>query len=179
MPDGYRVEWWGEYKSSADAQGALASKIPIFVIAMVLITIALFNSLRQTAVIWLVVPLAVIGVTVGLLSTSQPFGFMALLGFLSLSGMLIKNAIVLVDEINLQRREDKPEIQAITDSAVSRLRPVMMAAATTILGMTPLFPDAFFVSMAVTIAFGLGFATLLTMVVVPVLYATIYKVRAT
>jgi multidrug efflux pump subunit AcrB len=178
LPDGYRLEWWGEYKSSADAQGALASKIPIFVIAMVLITVALFNSLRQTAVIWLVVPLAVIGVTVGLLTTNQPFGFMALLGFLSLSGMLIKNAIVLVDEINLQRRERKPGVKAITDSAVSRLRPVMMAAATTILGMAPLFPDAFFVSMAVTIAFGLGFATLLTMVVVPVLYATIYKIEA-
>ena len=178
LPDGYRLEWWGEYKSSADAQGALASKIPIFVIAMVLITVALFNSLRQTAVIWLVVPLAVIGVTVGLLVTSQPFGFMALLGFLSLSGMLIKNAIVLVDEIKLQRRQDKPKIKAITDSAVSRLRPVMMAAATTILGMAPLFPDAFFVSMAVTISFGLGFATLLTMVVVPVLYATIYRIEA-
>ena len=177
LPEGYRLEWWGEYKSSADAQGALASKIPIFVIAMVLITLALFNSLRQTAVIWLVVPLAVVGVTVGLLSTGQPFGFMALLGFLSLTGMLIKNAIVLVDEINLQRRQDKPEVQAITDSAVSRLRPVMMAAATTILGMTPLFPDAFFVSMAVTIAFGLGFATILTMVVVPVLYATIFRMK--
>jgi multidrug efflux pump subunit AcrB len=178
LPDGYRLEWWGEYKSSADAQGALASKIPIFVIAMILITVTLFNSLRQTAVIWLVVPLAVIGVTVGLLSTSQPFGFMAMLGFLSLSGMLIKNAIVLVDEINLQRQEDKPAVDAITDSAISRLRPVAMAAATTILGMAPLFPDAFFVSMAVTISFGLGFATILTMVVVPVLYATIFKIKS-
>ena len=92
--------------------------------------------------------------------------------------MLIKNAIVLVDEINLQRLEDKPEIDAITGSAISRLRPVSMAAATTILGMAPLFPDAFFVSMAVTIAFGLGFATVLTMVVVPVLYATIYRIKA-
>jgi multidrug efflux pump subunit AcrB len=178
MPDGYRLEWWGEYKSSGDAQAALATKIPVFVIAMVLITIALFNSLRQTAVIWLVVPLAVIGVTVGLLITNQPFGFMATLGFLSLSGMLIKNAIVLVDEINLQRQGDKAEIDAITESAVSRLRPVAMAAATTILGMAPLFPDAFFVSMAVTISFGLGFATILTMVVVPVLYATIYRIKA-
>jgi multidrug efflux pump subunit AcrB len=103
---------------------------------------------------------------------------MAMLGFLSLSGMLIKNAIVLVDEINLQRKEDKPEIEAITDSAVSRLRPVMMAAATTVLGMAPLFPDAFFVSMAVTISFGLGFATLLTMIVVPVLYATIFRIKS-
>jgi len=178
LPEGYRLEWWGEYKSSGDAQAALAGSVPTFILLMVLITIALFNSLKQTAVIWLVVPLAVIGVTVGLLSTQQPFGFMALLGFLSLMGMLIKNAIVLVDEINLQRLEDKPAIEAITGSAVSRLRPVAMAAATTILGMAPLFPDAFFVSMAVTIAFGLGFATILTMVVVPVLYATIYKIKA-
>jgi multidrug efflux pump subunit AcrB len=178
LPDGYRLEWWGEYKNSKKAQGALAGSIPTFLAMMVLITIGLFNSLRQTAVIWLVVPLAIIGVTVGLLSTQQPFGFMALLGFLSLSGMLIKNAIVLVDEINLQRLEDKPEIDAITGSAVSRLRPVSMAAATTILGMAPLFPDAFFVSMAVTIAFGLGFATILTMVVVPVLYATMYRIKA-
>jgi multidrug efflux pump subunit AcrB len=173
LPDGYRLEWWGEYRNSGRAQASLAASLPIFIGMMVLITIGLFNSLRQTAVIWLVVPLATIGVTVGLLSTQQPFGFMALLGFLSLIGMLIKNAIVLVDEINLQRLEDKPEIDAITGSAVSRLRP-----ATTILGMAPLFPDAFFVSMAVTVAFGLGFATVLTMVVVPVLYATIYRVKA-
>ena len=93
--------------------------------------------------------------------------------------MLIKNAIVLVDEINLQREQDKSEIDAITQSAVSRLRPVGMAAATTILGMAPLFPDAFFVSMAVTISFGLGFATVLTMVVVPVLYATFFRVKST
>ncbi len=178
LPDGYRLEWWGEYRNSGKAQAALASSLPVFVGMMVLITIALFNSLRQTAVIWLVVPLAIIGVTVGLLTTQQPFGFMALLGFLSLSGMLIKNAIVLIDEINLQRQEDKPAIDAVTGSAISRLRPVGMAAATTILGMAPLFPDAFFVSMAVTISFGLGFATILTMVVVPVLYATIYRIKA-
>jgi len=178
LPDGYRLEWWGEYRNSGKAQGALAASLPAFIGMMVLITIALFNSLRQTAVIWLVVPLAIIGVTVGLLTTQQPFGFMALLGFLSLSGMLIKNAIVLLDEMNLQRMEDKPAIDAVTGAAVSRLRPVAMAAATTILGMAPLFPDAFFVSMAVTIAFGLGFATILTMVVVPVLYATIYRIKA-
>jgi multidrug efflux pump subunit AcrB len=178
LPDGYRLEWWGEYRNSGKAQTALAASLPAFIGMMVLITIALFNSLRQTAVIWLVVPLAIIGVTVGLLTTQQPFGFMALLGFLSLSGMLIKNAIVLIDEINLQREEDKPAIEAVTGAAVSRLRPVAMAAATTILGMAPLFPDAFFVSMAVTIAFGLGFATVLTMVVVPVLYATMFRIKA-
>jgi len=177
LPPGYRLEWWGEIRNSTKAQASLAASLPLFFLMMVVLTVALFNSMKQTAVIWLTVPLAVIGVTVGLGATGQPFGFMALLGFMSLSGMLIKNAIVLIDEINTQSREDKSPITAVLDSAVSRLRPVGMAAATTILGMAPLFPDAFFVSMAVTIAFGLGFATVLTMVVVPVLYSIFYKVR--
>ena len=129
--------------------------------------------------IWLVVPLALIGVTLGLLSTGQPFGFMALLGFMSLIGMLIKNAIVLIDEINVQRKAGLADFDAILTSGMSRLRPVAMAAATTILGMLPLVPDAFFVSMAVTIMFGLGVATILTMVVVPTLFAIFYRVRAT
>ena len=179
LPPGYRLEWWGEFRNSAKAKASLARPMPMFFMMMVVITVALFNSMKQTAVIWLTVPLAVIGVTIGLGSTGQPFGFMALLGFMSLSGMLIKNAIVLIDEINLQSGEDKSPIDAVLDSAVSRLRPVGMAAATTILGMAPLFPDAFFVSMAVTIAFGLGFATVLTMVVVPTLYSIFYKVKMT
>jgi multidrug efflux pump subunit AcrB len=177
LPEGYSLEWWGEYRDSARAQASLAASFPVFVLMMVLITVALFNSLKQTAVIWLVVPLALIGVTLGLLSTAQPFGFMALLGFMSLSGMLIKNAIVLIDEINSQRGGDQSDFNAILQAAVSRLRPVGMAAATTILGMLPLVPDAFFVAMAVTVMFGLGVATLLTMVVVPTLYATFYGIR--
>ncbi len=142
---------------------------------MVLITIMLFNSLKQPLIIWLTVPLALIGVSAGLLLAGQPFGFMSLLGILSLSGMLIKNAIVLIDEINLQRGEDKPLLEAIIDSGSSRLRPVGMAASTTALGMVPLLFDAFFVAMAITIIAGLMFATLLTMFVVPVLYATFYS----
>jgi len=177
LPDGYTLEWWGEYKSSADAQAALAGGLPLFLMLMILTTVGLFNALKQTAIIWLVVPLALIGVTIGLLSTGQPFGFMATLGFLSLSGMLIKNAIVLIDQINLEIREGKNTWDSILDSAVSRLRPVAMAAVTTILGMAPLFPDAFFVSMAVTIAFGLGFATILTMFVVPTLYAVFFGAK--
>jgi multidrug efflux pump subunit AcrB len=179
LPQGYALEWWGEFKSSKEAGESLAAGLPMFLLAMVVVTVALFNSMKQTMVIWLTVPLAVIGVTVGLGLTGQPFGFMATLGFLSLSGMLIKNAIVLVDEINIQNGEGKSPIDAILDAAVSRLRPVGMAAATTILGMAPLFPDAFFVSMAVTVAFGLGFATLLTMIVVPVLYSMFFRVRTT
>jgi multidrug efflux pump subunit AcrB len=177
LPPGYQIEWWGEIKDSTEAQTALAGSIPTFVVIMVLIVVALFNSVRQALVIWLTVPLALIGVTVGLLVTEQPFGFMALLGFLSLSGMLIKNAIVLIDEINAQSASGKDTFNAIVDSGAGRLRPVAMAAVTTILGMTPLFADAFFVAMAVTIAFGLGFATVLTMVVVPVLYAIFYRAK--
>jgi len=175
LPPGYSLEWGGEYEDSNNAQAGLAASIPYFVLLMVLITVMLFNSLRQPLIIWLTVPLAVIGVTLGLLIANQPFGFMALLGLLSLMGMLIKNAIVLIDEINLQFGEGKRLETAIIDSGVSRLRPVLMAASTTALGMIPLIFDAFFVAMAVTIIAGLMFATGLTMIVVPVLYATFYR----
>jgi multidrug efflux pump subunit AcrB len=175
LPPGYELEWGGEYEDSGKAQAALAGSIPVFVLAMILVTIVLFNSLRQPLVIWLCVPLALIGVTVGLLSTGQPFGFMALLGFLSLMGMLIKNAIVLIDQINIEAAEGKELLTAIIDAGVCRLRPVAMAALTTALGMIPLLMDAFFASMAITIIGGLMFATVLTMIVVPVFYAILYK----
>ncbi len=176
-PD-YELEWWGEYRDSSRAQAGIAASLPFFFLAMVLIVITLFNSLMQPLVIWLTVPLALIGVTVGLLVTDQPFGFMALLGFMSLSGMLIKNAIVLIDEIEYQKRSGSTPLRAVLDSGVSRLRPVAMAALTTALGMIPLLFDAFFVAMAVTIIFGLMIATVLTMLIVPVLYAITFRIPA-
>jgi multidrug efflux pump subunit AcrB len=175
-PD-YELEWWGEYRDSKRAQAGIGASLPFFLLAMVLIVIGLFNSLREPLIIWLTVPLAVIGVTAGLLATKQPFGFMALLGFMSLSGMLIKNAIVLVDEIRLQQSLGSPVFKAVVDSGVSRLRPVSMAALTTALGMIPLLVDAFFVAMAVTIIAGLMAATVLTMVVLPVLYSVFFRVK--
>ena len=176
-PPGYYVEWGGEYESQRDAQAALFAPIPMFVGIMILIVVGLFNAIRQPLVIWLTVPLALIGVTMGLLLTSQPFGFMALLGFLSLSGMLIKNAIVLVEQMDIEREEGKGTYQAILDSGVGRLRPVAMAALTTILGLLPLFFDAFYRAMAVTIVFGLAVATVLTMIVVPVFYAIFFNAK--
>jgi len=175
MP-GYAMAWGGEAEDSAKANSRLSATLPIFFGLMVLIVLILFNSIRKTLVIWLTVPLAIIGVTVGLLVFKQPFGFMALLGLMSLAGMLIKNAIVLIDQIGLELQSGKVPFQAIIDSGVSRLIPVSMAALTTILGMMPLLQDAFFISMAVTIMFGLGFATILTLVVVPVLYAIFFRV---
>jgi multidrug efflux pump subunit AcrB len=170
------MEWGGEYEDSGDAQAGLASKMPVVFLLMILTVIVLFNSIRKPLIIFLTVPLALIGVTAGLLLTSQPFGFMALLGFMSLSGMLIKNAIVLIDEINAQLAEGKDPYDAIVMSGVSRLRPVAMAALTTVLGMIPLLADAFFVAMAVTIMFGLAFATVLTLVIIPVLFAVFFNV---
>jgi multidrug efflux pump subunit AcrB len=175
MP-GYSIGWGGEVEDSSRAQASLAGSIPIFFGLMVLIVIFLFNSIKKTLVIWLTVPLSIIGVTAGLLLFNQPFGFMALLGVMSLAGMLIKNAIVLIDEIGAQLETDKTPLTAIVDSGASRLIPVSMAAATTILGMIPLLKDAFFISMAVTIMFGLLVATVLTLIVVPVLYSILFRV---
>ncbi len=171
---GYYVAWGGENEDSDKGRTSMAKSLPIFFGLMVFIIIALFNSIRKTLVIWLTVPLAIVGVTAGLLLFAQPFSFMAMLGFISLAGMLIKNAIVLVDQIGAELEAGMEPVDAVIESGVSRMIPVAMAALTTILGMIPLLGDAFFVAMAVTIMFGLGFATVLTLVVVPVLYATIF-----
>lgn len=176
LPPGYTLEWGGEYESSSDAQAALFGGLPLGYLCMFIITVLLFNSVRAPLVIWATVPLALIGVSFGLLVMNAPFSFMALLGLLSLSGMLIKNGIVLVDQINLELSQGKKPYLAVFHSAISRVRPVAMAAITTILGMIPLLFDVFFKSMAVTIMFGLGFATILTLIVVPVLYTMVYRI---
>ena len=123
-------------------------------------------------------PLVLIGVTAGLLGFGQPFGFMALLGLLSLVGMQIKNAIVLIDEINAQMAAGVGGFDAVVMAGVTRLRPVVNASLTTVLGMMPLVADAFYAAMAVTIMCGLAFATVMTMIVVPVNYALIYRIKA-
>ncbi|MBV6656718.1 MAG: efflux RND transporter permease subunit [Devosiaceae bacterium] len=173
IPPGYTLEWGGEYESSTEAQISLASQMPLAFGAMLLLTILVFGKLRQTFVIWTVVPMAVNGVALGLLFTGLPFSFTALLGLLSLKGMLIKNGIVLIEEIDAQKEEHgKLQSDAIVYASKSRLRPVVLAAGTTILGLLPLVADPFFASMAVAIMAGLGFATILTLIGVPVLYHT-------
>ncbi|MCV2888643.1 efflux RND transporter permease subunit [Ruegeria aquimaris] len=178
LPPGYRMEWGGEFEDSAKAQESLGKQLPLSLLIMVLISILLFNAIRQPVIIWLLVPMSVNGVVIGLLGTGLPFTFTALLGLLSLSGMLIKNGIVLVEEIDLVRAEGKPLRDAIVEASVSRIRPVMLAAVTTILGMAPLLWDAFFVSMAVTIMGGLAFATVLTLIAAPVFYDLFFSREA-
>ncbi|MBS0055182.1 efflux RND transporter permease subunit [Yersinia sp. Marseille-Q3913] len=171
LPRGYELEWGGDYESTKEAQRGIFISLPIAFLIMFVVTVLMFSSVRNALAIWLTVPLALIGVTFGFLLTGIPFGFMALLGLLSLSGMLIRNGIVLVEEIGLQRQE-KPLREAIIDASTARLRPIMLTAFTTVLGLAPLLSDAFFQSMAVVIMFGLGFATVLTLLVLPVIYSS-------
>ncbi|ANB99531.1 multidrug efflux RND transporter permease subunit VmeV [Vibrio parahaemolyticus] len=179
IPEGYEITWGGEYESSKDAQEGLFGSLPMGYLLMFIITILLFNSVKKPLVIWFTVPLSIIGVAFGLLTTNMPFSFTAFLGLLSLSGMILKNGIVLLDQINLELESGKDPYLAIVDSAISRVRPVSMAALTTILGMIPLVFDAFFGSMAITIMAGLGFATVLTLIVVPVMFAILFRIKPT
>ncbi len=179
IPEGYEITWGGEYESSKDAQEGLFGSLPMGYLLMFIITILLFNSIKKPFVIWFTVPLSIIGVAFGLLTTNMPFSFTAFLGLLSLSGMILKNGIVLLDQINLELESGKDPYLAIVDSAISRVRPVSMAALTTILGMIPLVFDAFFGSMAITIMAGLGFATVLTLIVVPVMFAILFRIKPT
>ena len=179
LPPGYTLEWRGESGASAKANESLAKTLPIGFAAMVLTVVFLFNSIRQPLLIFLTLPLALVGVTAGLLIFDTPLEFMAILGVLSLSGLMIKNVIVLVDQMDFEISQGNPRFQAIIDSTASRLRPVAMGAITTILGVLPLLNDAFFRSMAVVIIVGLIFATILTLLVSPVLYAIFFNVKAT
>ena len=177
LPEGYSFEWGGEFEKSTEANKNIFKSLPVGYLSMFLVTILLFNTLRQPLAIWSTVPLSIIGIAAGLLLLNMPFTFTAMLGMLSLSGMVLKNGIVLVEQINIEAKTATSTQKAILDACVSRVRPVCMAALTTMLGMVPLISDAFFSSMAVTIIFGLGFATVLTLVVLPVIYSLLYRVR--
>ncbi|MHC5048758.1 MAG: efflux RND transporter permease subunit [Planctomycetota bacterium] len=178
LPPGYELEWDGEYSSSRDAQQSLIPGMIPAGIVIALVIVALFNAYRPPLIILFTIPFALIGVTVGLLATRQPFGFVALLGAMSLAGMMIKNAIVLLDQASLEKAAGKSDYDAIMDAAVSRLRPVLLAAGTTVLGVIPLLKDVFWISLAVTIMAGLAFGTILTMILLPVLYAILYRVKS-
>jgi multidrug efflux pump subunit AcrB len=177
LPPGYRLEWDGEYFSAKQSQEALAPGIVPAVVVMLFILVGLFNDFRPMLICVLVIPFVMIGITSGMLLTGTPFGFIALLGAMSLSGMMIKNAVVLLDEVNVNLAKGLAPYNAVVEAAVSRLNPVVNAAGTTVLGVLPMLQDVFWVALAVTIFFGLIVGTLLTMLVVPVLYSMFYRVR--
>ena len=176
LPAGYYLEWGGEFEKSRDASEGIAHMLPIIFLLMFLIVVFLFNAVRQTLIILLTLPLCLIGITIGLIIFDIPYGFMALLGLLSLIGMLIKNSIVLIEQIDREISEGKTKYNAVIEASTNRLRPVLMTAVTTIFGLIPLIFDVLYKAMAVTIMFGLGFATILTLIVVPVLYVVFFKI---
>ncbi len=178
LPAGYSFFWDSQYKDQKEAMEALTKYFPLAIVFLVLILVALFGNFRQPSIIFLILPLSVIGVVVGMLVTGSQFGFFCIAGWLGLLGMIIKNVIVLLDEVNIQRRAGVAPGEAIVEATVSRTRPVLMAAITTIFGSIPLLFDVVFGGMAATIVFGLSFATLLTLFVTPALYAVFYPEAA-
>jgi multidrug efflux pump subunit AcrB len=177
LPAGYALEWGGEHEDSTRARASVFRPVPYFLAVMVFICVCLFNSIRSTVLMWLIMPLAIVGVTAGLLITNMPFTFMALLGVLSLGGELIKMQIVVLSKIIAEIDKGKAPYQAILDGATTKVRPVCMVVFTTVLGMIPLLKDPFFGAMAAGLMFGLAFATLLCLIVTPVLYSIFFRIE--
>ena len=176
LPPGYEMSWGGEYEAMTQANESVISRFPIALLAMVIATLILFGSVRQMLVIWMTVPLIMVGVFLGLFVTNLSFTFPAMLGLLSLVGILIKNCVIMVEEINLRSADDGLSQQALVSACVSRLRPVLLAAGTTIIGMAPLLRDDFFREMAVSIMGGLAFGSVLALLAVPVFYALLFSI---
>ncbi len=179
LPPGHRVEIGGEIKEGNEANAKLFANLPVCGLLIVLLLIWQFNSFRRPSIILLTIPMAFAGSMVGLLLMRAPFDFFAILGLLSLAGVIINNGIVLIDRIDGMRAEGTQAFQAIIDATVSRCRPILMSAVTTILGVAPLivFHDPLFYSMACIIAFGLALGTVLSLLVVPVIYSVFFNVR--
>ena len=178
LPPGYSLEWGGEFEDSNNARASLVKPLPFVLAIMVFICVCLFNSVRAALLMWLVMPLSIVGVTAGLLLTRLPFTFMALLGILSLGGELIKMQIVVLSKSRAEIDKGKAPYQALIDAGTSKMRPVCLVVITTVLGMIPLLMDPFFASMAAGLMFGLAFAVVLCLIVTPVMYAIFYKIHA-
>ncbi len=178
LPTNHHIEYDGVIKESAAAQKALGASMPMVLGIIIILLVAQFNSFRKAAVIAFTIPLSFIGAVLGLLLMSAPFGFMVTLGLYSLAGIIINNAIVLIDRIKIETEAGKSEYQAVVDSCLTRLRPIAMTTITTVMGLLPLIigKDPLFYGMANVIAFGLAIGTLLTLAVVPILYCAFYKI---
>ena len=177
LPEGYSMKVFGEQESQQESNSALAKNMPLTMVLIFIVLLLLFRNYREPVVILLMIPLIFIGVVLGLAVTGKVFNFFSLLGLLGLVGMNIKNAVVLVEQIGVLRSEGKGAYEALTAATRSRIVPVAMASGTTVLGMLPLLFDSMFGAMAATIMGGLLVATLLTVCVLPVVYAIFYNIR--
>lgn len=178
LPDGYRMRWVGEGELQGEAIGNLMKYLPVTLFIILGILLLLFNSWKKVILILLCFPFVFCGITPSLLLFRQPFTFMAIIGMMGLIGMMVKNAIVLVDEINrLQQEEHFHPYHAVVEATVSRVRPVLMASLTTIVGMIPLVNDPMYGSMAITIMGGLTVGTLITLVLLPIFYTALFHIH--
>ena len=178
LPEGYSMKVFGEQESQQESNEALAEYMPLTLVLILIVLLLLLRNYREPVVILLMIPLIFIGVVLGLAVTGKVFNFFSLLGLLGLVGMNIKNAVVLVEQIGVLRAAGKDPYEALTSATRSRIVPVAMASGTTILGMLPLLFDSMFGAMAATIMGGLLVATLLTVCVLPVVYALFYNIRS-
>jgi multidrug efflux pump subunit AcrB len=179
-PIGYSYEIGGEMESSGEANQSIADKLPIAGLIIVLLLVTQFNSIRKPMIILMTIPLGLIGVVIGLLVAQSYFGFMTLLGVVSLAGIVINNAIVLLERIKIEiEKNGREPRRAIVEAAQRRMRPILLTTLTTILGLLPLWigGSPMFRPMAIAIIFGLLFATLLTLAVIPVLYSVLFRVK--
>jgi len=179
LPPGYSMNWAGEYELQSKGTGSIFKYFPISLIIILVVLILLFNDYKKPAIVILCLPLAVIGIVPTLILTGQPFTFLAIVGVMGLLGMLTKNIIVLLDEIENQIKEGKSLYEAIQDATIYRARPVFMASLTTILGMFPLIFDPMYSSMAISIMSGLLIGTVITLIFVPVIYSAFFKAPKT
>ncbi|MBO4332449.1 MAG: efflux RND transporter permease subunit [Paludibacteraceae bacterium] len=178
LPDGYSRKWLGESETSDDALVNMLKYVPITMFLILGLLLLLFNNWKKVALILICFPFVFCGIVPTLILFKQPFTFMAIIGFMGLMGMMIKNSIVLIDEINrLQTEEKVNPYKAVVEATVSRVRPVIMASLTTILGMIPLLPDPMYSSMAITIMSGLTVGTLITLVLLPIFYTAFFHIR--
>ena len=178
LPAGYSMRWVGEGEVQGEAINNLMKYVPITIFIILAILLLLFNSWRKVILILICFPFVFCGIIPSLLITNQPMTFMAIIGMMGLIGMMVKNAIVLVDEINrLQTEEKKTPYTAVIEATVSRVRPVLMASLTTIVGMIPLITDPMYSSMAITIMGGLAVGTLITLILLPIFYTVLFNIK--
>lgn len=179
LPEGYKMKWIGESELQDEAIGGLMKYVPITIFIVLFALLLLFNNWKKVILILMCFPFVFCGITPALLIFRQPFTFMAIIGVMGLVGMMVKNAIVLVDEINrLQTEEHKSAYTSVIEATVSRVRPVLMASLTTIVGMIPLLGDPMYGSMAITIMGGLTVGTVITLLLLPLFYTALFKIKA-
>jgi multidrug efflux pump subunit AcrB len=177
LPEGYGLTWMGEAQASAESTRYLFANLPLAIVMMIIILIMLFKDAKKPMIIFLCIPLAIIGIVGGLLLSGKEFGFVAIVGALGLIGMMIKNGVVLLDEVTQLTMSGTPPVEALIRASSSRLRPVLMASGTTVVGMIPLLSDVLFGSLAVTIMGGLMIGTIITLLIIPVLYALFFRIK--